>query len=221
MRRTFVILIALTASVPLVSCAAMQAVEEQERAAAFKKQADADMEFCRQQWETPELVPIHSRWSYRADLITPLMFGHEQPPTQSEAGLLKKYLVGRGWCLTRVRSTMATFYPLGLAQFDTAKFRTDLVLAELVNRRITWGNGARLAYQAYLEATNQFTEAARRDMERREALAVERAKANAHLVSGLANAAAGAAQRPAPVSPSTIGITNCRWLGSTLNCTSF
>lgn len=210
--------VALLALMGMVGCAATQ---QQEQTAALNSQMAGDMEFCRQQWETAELVPIHSRWSYRADQITPLMFGHEHIPTPQEAELLKQYLPGRAQCVGRVRATMATYYPMGLVQLDTVKFRTDLVLGELVNRRITWGNGARLAYQAYLEAANQFTEDARRDMERREALAVEQAKVNAQLVGGLANAAATRQRSRPPAAPASMGVTNCRWLGSTLNCTSF
>lgn len=209
--------IVLFALIGMTGCAGMQ---QQDQTAALNAQMAGDMEFCRQQWETAELAPIHSRWSHRADQITPLMFGHEQIPTPQEAELLKRYLPGRAQCVGRVRATMATYYPMGLAQLDTVKFRTDIVLAELVNRRITWGNGARLAYQAYLEAANQFTEDARRDMERREALAVEQAKANAQLVGGLANAAA-TRQRSRQAAPASMGITNCRWFGNGLNCRTF
>ncbi len=146
-----------------------------------------------------------------ASEITAEMLSLDTVPTPLEAKA-----IGR---LTEAHKECAKDFFSAVERTEAFKFKRDLVLAELMKRRISYGNANRLLRQAQLEALNQWTEQAAQESQRAQAAEFERQRIDIQRQQARAQSqAAWAATISAMYRPTTT--TNCNWYGQSMRCTS-
>ena len=114
----------------------------------------------------------------------------------------------------KVLGLVRKYNPSAAHAFEVAKYKNDLVVSALLEKRMTFGNANRLNKEAYLESLNMLSEQAQKEMEQARQLEMQRAQV-------LMQGAALMQQAQQVSAPQRHEITNCRWIGNTLNCTSF
>jgi hypothetical protein len=143
--------------------------------------------------------------------ITVEMLSLETVPSPTEAKAVGK--------LTEAHKRCANDFFSAGERTDAFKFKRDLVLAELMKRRISYGNANRLLRQAQLEALNQWTEQANQESARAQAAEFERQRIQIQQQQADAQTrAAWAATMSALYRPTST--TNCSWYGQDMRCTS-
>ncbi len=148
-------------------------------------------------------------------ILAKIVVGREAPtfaqlsddtvPTEEEAGLLQTFTTASEPCRAIYRKAVERDHPWMLNSVDRFYFQQDVVMIELVKRRITWGNANRLRRESrlsYEQAWDAYDKA-RSDAERR-AIADSLDKI-------------GDTIRNQPPPPGS-GRVTCRWLGPTLIC---
>lgn len=147
--------------------------------------------------------------------LTPIFFGGDAPsfaqladdtaPSEEEAAALQGFTTRNEACRQIYRKAVAKDHPWMTTTVERYYFQQDVVMIELVKRRISWGNAnklrreSRLTYEQAWEAYNK----AQSDAERR---------AIVKSLEGISDTIQN--QPPPPGS----GRVTCRWLGPTLIC---
>src|SRR6185436_12579088 len=137
--------------------------------------------------------------------ITPDMMALETIPTDPELDAIKALARDQHACHQRLRSVTQKYEPTRVATHDELNMKLDVVTAELLQKKMSYGNANRLYREAALEASNKLTEQAKDEL----ADAEEREAATWR---SLGQSLAGAAKPPTPKSDRT-----CSWVDSSVD----
>lgn len=166
--------------------------------------------------------------------ISATMLSIEAVPTSREVSAIKSLADAQAQCRAKLVTAMRTEEPTRVPGYEQFMFKTDLVYAQLMNRKISFGNANRLLKEAYLDGLNRLTEDTKREIAeaqdqeyKRRQLQVQESIAESEAEKARA-ATIQAMPRPTPVTVPTIPPmsipktqqTSCMWIGSSLNCTT-
>jgi hypothetical protein len=126
-------------------------------------------------------------------------------PTESEAMLIRGLAGKRVPCREGMLAALREHHPFLVSSYEIRNFQWDIVYAQLMNRRITFGNANRLIHQSELEFR-------KRQEKYNQARSDEQRRALADSMRDLSRQA----QSSPP--PSGSGRMTCRWIGPTLYC---
>jgi len=140
------------------------------------------------------------------DEITPEMLAIETSPTDAELDAIKALSRGQHKCRQHLRAVTQEHEPTRVATHDELSMKLDLVTAELLQKKMSYGNANRLYREAALEASNKLTQQAKDEL----ADAEEREAATWR---SLGQSLAGAAKPPAPKAD-----RSCSWVDSSVDC---
>lgn len=178
------------------------------RADALKVAADV----CKTALHDDGLRPLVGRLPFfSVSEITVQMLSIESLPTAAEAKAIGALIDARNKCSKEL------IPPTERA--ESFKFRRDLVFAELLKRKVSYGNANRLLKQAQLEALDQWNEQARQEAARAQTLELERQRIEIQRRQAEAQASAARAAAISALFPPTT-TTNCSWVGQSMRCTS-
>lgn len=186
----FFLTLALVAQ--LLGCAAMKAQEITG--------------YCSSLAQNAELRPLDGKVPmFMAKDITADMMARRDVPTAEDVPVLRIWLSYLDQCRGRWRDAVQGSQ---IAPLQTLDFKTNLLIAKLLNREITYGNANVLALEAYVDYTHESGATAERDAERRAQAARALLDASARVL------AASERQRP------QVRVTTCSWVGGFLHCAS-
>lgn len=131
---------------------------------------------------------------------------NENVPTEGEVGVLRAGVERTRPCRALMLNAYRMHHPYMVGAVELRYFQNDLVYVQLFQRRISYGNAARLLHQAWLELK------VRRDAYN-QARSDEQRRALAESMDNISRQA-----RSAPPLPSGAGRMTCRWVGPTLYC---
>lgn len=159
-----------------------------------------------------EIKPIYGKLPIvEVTEITIDMMSIDSAPTDAEVKAIKALFSGQMECAQKIRSVIRKYDPGKLGIFETIFHKNDVIGAELINKRISYGNANRLLKEAYLSGMNQLSDQIQRDIEQARALEMDRSRML--LQAGIEIQRSTNANRAR--------FTNCNWLGSSLNCSHF
>jgi hypothetical protein len=174
--------------------------------------ADRDMadvvKYCEKKRSNPEVKPIVGKLPIvNIDEITPEMLAIDTIPTAEEVEAIRALSRDQRDCRDRIEATSNDHWPTQAATRRELAMRTDLVTAELLKRRLTFGNANRLLQEAAVEAEGRLTE------ERKEQIAMAREQeAEAWRTIGDGIRAIAGSQTPEQNGDP------CTWVGNSVNC---
>lgn len=164
-------------------------------------------EFCKKQRTDPAVRPIVGKLPLMTpDEITPDMMAIEATPSDSDLDAIKALARNQHACRQRLRAVIQEYEPTRVATHDELNMKLDVVTAELLQKKMSYGNANRLYRQAALEASNKLTEQARQEL----ADAEDREAATWR---SLGQTLVGAAKPAAPKSD-----RSCSWVDSSVDC---
>ncbi|MBI1210800.1 MAG: hypothetical protein GC190_05010 [Alphaproteobacteria bacterium] len=175
--------------------------------------AESDMAeakaFCETLRSDPAIRPVASKLPLISpDEITPEMLAIDATPTDAELGAINALAKDQQQCRRRIRAVVKEHEPTLIATQDELNMKLDLVTAQLLQKKMSYGNANRLYRQAALEASNKLTEQAKQDL----ANAEEREDETWRSIGrGLADAAKPSVPR---------ADKSCSWVDSSVNCNS-
>jgi len=168
--------------------------------------ADAKV-FCEKQRADVAVRPIVGKLPLVSpDEITPDMMAIEAMPSDDELVAIKALARNQHACHQRLRAVTQEYQPTYVAAHDELNMKLDVVTAELLQKKMSYGNANRLYRQAALEASNRMTEQAKEEL----AAAEEREAATWR---SLGQTLVGAAKPPAPKAD-----RSCSWVDSSVDC---
>ena len=187
----------------LQGCVAMQA----------QKDISATQQWCSDRTlGDEEIKPIYGKLPIvEVTEITIDMMSLDAVPTDDEVKAIKALFYAQVECSQKIRSVIRKYDPGKLGIFETIFHKYDVIGAELINKRISYGNANRLLKEAYLSGMNQLSDQIQRDIEQARALEMDRSRML--LQAGIEIQRSTNANRAR--------FTNCNWLGSSLNCSHF
>ena len=163
--------------------------------------------FCEQRRTDPAIRPIAGKLPVvSTDEISPEMMTLDAIPTDQELGAIKALSHDQSACRQRLRAVTKDREPTQVGTFDELSMKLDLVTAELLQKKMSYGNANRLYRQAALEASNKLTEQAKEEL----ADAQDR---EAQTWRSLGQSLVGAAKPPAPHADKS-----CSWVDSSVDC---
>lgn len=159
-----------------------------------------------------EIKPIYGKLPIvEVTEITIEMMSLDAVPTDDEVKAIKALFYAQVECSQKIRSVIRKYDPGKLSTFETTFHKYDVIGAELISKRFTYGNANRLFKEAYLSGMNQLSDQVQRDIEQARALEMERSRML--LQTGIIIQRSTNANRTR--------FTNCNWLGSSLNCSHY
>lgn len=159
-----------------------------------------------------EIKPIYGKLPIvEVTEITIDMMSIDAVPTDAEVKAIKALFSGQMECTQKIRSVIRKYDPGKLGIFETIFHKYDVIGAELISKRITYGNANRLFKEAYLSGMSQLSDQVQRDIEQARALEMERSRML--LQTGIEMQRSTNANRAR--------FTNCNWVGSSLNCSHY
>ena len=176
---------------------------------SYFTQADLDeaTAFCEKLRSDPAIRPVAGKLPVVSpDDITPEMLALETTPTDTELDAIKALSRDQHACRQHLRAVTQEHEPTRVATHDELSMKLDLVTAELLQKKMSYGNANRLYRQAALEASNKLTDQAKDEL----ADAEEREAATWR---SLGQSLAGAAKPPAPKAD-----RSCSWVDSSVDC---
>jgi hypothetical protein len=196
----FKILIASALAVSLCGCSYVRSYVAQND----REDANA---LCEKLRTDPAIRPIVGKLPIVSpDEITPEMMAIETSPSDAELDAIKALSRDQHACRQHLRAVTREHEPTRLANHDELSMKLDLVTAELLQRKMSYGNANRLYREAALEASNKLTEQAKNEL----ADAEDREAATWR---SLAQSLVGAAKPPTPKADRT-----CSWVDSSVDC---
>lgn len=137
--------------------------------------ADSDMtsvaQFCEKKRANPEVRPVVGKMPIvSVDEITPEMLAIDEIPTDAEVVAIRALSRDQRDCRERTEVVAKDHWPTQGAARKELAIKLDLVTAELLRRKVSFGQANRLYQEAALTAESKFTE------ERKEQLAQARAR---------------------------------------------
>lgn len=149
------------------------------------------------------------------------MLANPQIPTDEEVVALKVMYASVNECEKDMRPLRQKYEPNNVHLFETFYYKINLVGAELIAKKISYGNANRLFKEAGLEMLNKHSEQVQREMEYLRQQEMERRQAMWDLGNALIQADSAMRQQyQAPPLP-RVQTTNCVWFGSRLQCTTY
>jgi hypothetical protein len=139
--------------------------------------------------------------------ITPDMLALDAVPTAPEVEAIRALSHDQRSCRDRMNAVAENHWPTQLATRQALALKLDLVTAELLMQRMSYGNANRLYKEAALEAQDKLTEQAKEELE----LAREQEKEAWRTISDGIRAVAGS-QKPEPTNDP------CTWVDNTVDC---
>lgn len=191
----------LATSLVLANCSTMRAYVAEIDESSVQK-------FCEAQRGNPEVAGLSGKVPIVSpDEITPVMLALESVPTLQEAEAIKLLARDQHECREKMDRVAKDHWPTQNAMRKALAFKLDLVTAQLIKRRITFGNANRLYQEAALEAEGALT------ADRKEQLDKVRAQeAIAWRTVGDGIRAIAGSQKPES-DPEP-----CNWSGATMDC---
>ena len=163
--------------------------------------------YCEKLRADPAVRPVAGKLPLvNTDEISPEMLALDTMPTDAELDAIKALSRDQQQCRQRQRVVMKEHEPTQVATQDELNMKLDLVTAELLQRKMSYGNANRLYRQAALEASNKMTAQAKEEL----ADAQEREAATWRSIG---QSLAGAAKPSAPKSDKS-----CSWVDSSVDC---
>jgi hypothetical protein len=176
--------------------------------------ADMDMtgavKYCEKTRSHPEVQPVAGKLPLvHVDEITPEMLIIETVPTEAEVVAIRALSREQRACRDRVEMVAKDHWPTQTAARKELAMKVDLVTAQLLMRKLTYGNANRLMQEAALEAEGKFTQ------DRKEQLAQARAQAveTWRTIGDSVRAIAGT-QKPEPSGDP------CTWVEDSVACSA-
>jgi len=165
--------------------------------------------FCDKLRADPAVRPVVGKLPLVSpDEITPDMMALDAVPTDPELDAIKALARNQHACHQRLRTVTQEYEPTRVATHDELNMKLDIVTAELLQKKMSYGNANRLYRQAALEASNKLTEQAKAEL----ADAEER---EASTWRSLGQTLVGAARPPSPKAD-----RSCSWVDSSVDCKS-
>jgi len=168
--------------------------------------ADANA-YCEQRRADPAIKPVAGKLPIiSTDEINPEMLTLEATPTDAEVDAIKALSRDQTACRQRLRAVTQERQPATLATLDEFNMKLDLTTAELLQKKMSYGNANRAYRQAALEASAKFSELAKdaqADADEREATTWR----------SLGQTLVGAAKPPSPRADKS-----CSWIDSSTDC---
>lgn len=182
----------------------------------------------------PEIQALSDKIPLRGfDAIGAPMLSIESIPTKAEVAGIRAYADARSQCRSKTVGEYRVHAPQRVPLLEEIGFKSDLVIAQLISRRISYGNANRLLKEAYLAGLSQWSEATRRElaeaqqmeMQRRDMrIREQRAEAEEQAARAATLATLPKPAQPlilqSPSVPNQSVRTYCYWVGSTLSCNS-
>jgi hypothetical protein len=194
------IVISITLAVSLGGCTYVHSYLADSKIAEAKS-------FCEEQRADPAVRSIVGKLPLVSpDEITPDMMALQTVPADSELDAIKALAHDQHACRQRLRAVTQEYQPTRAATHDELNMKLDVVTAELLQKKMSYGNANRLYRQAALEASNKLTEQAKEEL----ADAEEREAATWR---SLGQTLVGAAKPPAPKAD-----RSCSWVDSSVDC---
>ncbi|MGB8275343.1 MAG: hypothetical protein WCF16_08770 [Alphaproteobacteria bacterium] len=219
------VIIALCAGLVALATAGCAGLQYQQ-ALQIRQQAQAEAKViedrCNKNYSVPELDVIREKFPWNVKDITARHLIIEDVPSEAERNALLRFADLRTGCRKDVEAWTQRFAPYLLSAGVEFSYKTDQVLAQLLQGRITYGTANKLRQEAYQASIQEGTAAEKEYLQM--SLAAREAELNRQAAQSAAMADAGIkllqlsqpqVQRPAMTT------TNCFWTGPTLNCTSF
>lgn len=164
--------------------------------------------FCEARRTNPAVKPVAGKLPIISpDEITPLMLAIDKVPTDAEVAAIIELSEDQHACRDRMDAVAKSHWPTQTATRKSLALKLDLVTAELIKRKMTFGNANRLYQEAALEAEGQLT------ADRKEQLDKSREQdAIAWRTVGDGIRAIAGTQKPEPTQDP------CTWSGNTVDC---
>lgn len=192
---------ALATSLVLTGCSTVRAyVAEIDESRA--------KEFCEAQRSNPDITLLSGKVPFVSpDEITPVMLALASVPSPQEADAIKLLAQDQHACRERMDKVAKDHWPTQNAMRKALAMKLDLVTAQLINRKITYGNANRLYQEAALEAEGALTADRKEQLDK-----VREQEAIAWRTVGDGIRAIAGSQKPeAEPEP-------CNWSGTTMDC---
>lgn len=208
---------AITFALMLLVLSACAAARQQEAQQAMNQATET----CMASLSSSDLDPIRGKLAFNASQITPELLAVPGTPNEPEKAALQVFFRKRADC-NRENEEIADQYGAPFAvELKTAHAGYGTILAKLYQGEITYGTANQMLQQTYLTFLEQSQEKARQEaaqqqqnqmmwlgyMQQQQALQQQQAAQQQQMI-----------QQQQMTKPTT---TNCRWLGSTLNCNSY
>ena len=197
----FRIFVVVTASLWLCGCAVVRdyvADLHQESATAF----------CQMKSSNPSVKTLVGKLPIvGADEITPKMLTLDQVPSDEDVAAIIVLSEDQHACRDHLDAVTKEHWPTQTAMRKGLALKNDLVTAQLIRRKLTFGNANRLYQEASLEAEGQLTEDRREQIEKsreQDALAWRTLSDGIRAIAGT--------QKPEPSQDP------CTWAGNTIDC---
>lgn len=165
-----------------------------------------------------------------ASEITVKMLSLEQVPSAKDVVAIELLAEAQKECRAKELAMLQGGGSQQATVLETRNFQSELVLAELMKRRMSYGNANRLLKEVSLSASNALSAQERealklaqeREFENRR-IAAQEAAASAQLQAADAARRSADAQRAAAMAPEPMKlpkseVTNCQWIGTSLTC---
>jgi hypothetical protein len=167
--------------------------DKRDSANACYDQVDRDNEF----------VGLRTRLVF--DSPTLQQISDESFPGGNDTDIIARLWQKYATCRAMMIDAMREYHPYLLPAYEIRNFQWDVVVTELVKRRITFGNANRLIHEAEL-------------IYRQRKAAYDQARSDRQRQAIADSLRADAARPGASGFPSGSGRLKCRWVGSTLVC---
>ena len=174
--------------------------------------ADMDMtgavKYCEKKRSNPEIQPIAGKLPIvHVDEIAPEMLIIDDVPTEAEVTAIRALSRDQRDCRDHIEAVAKDHWPTQTAVRKELAMKVDLVTAQLLKRKLTYGNANRLMQEAALEAEGKFT------ADRKEQLAQARLQeVEAWRTIGDGVRAIAGTQKPEPSGDP------CTWVDNNVDC---
>jgi hypothetical protein len=164
--------------------------------------------FCEAQRHDPAVKPLSGKLPIvNPSEITPHMLAIDAVPTPAEVEAIIALSEDQHACRDKLDEVAKDHWPTQVAMRKSLALKMDLVTAQLIRRKMTYGNANRLYQEAALEAEGQFTADRKEQMDKareQESLAWRTLGDGIKAIAGT--------QKPEPTQDP------CTWAGNTVDC---
>lgn len=174
-----------------------------------ERDLDSANEFCEAKRANPAVRPIAGKLPIvNIDEINAEMLAIQSVPTDAEVEAIRALSRDQRACRDKMRAVVKSNWPTQMPVREQVALRVDLITAELLNKRITFGAANRQYQEAAFEITQKLSDEAKQDI----------ADSRARDAAAWRTVAQGVAAVTRSNQPKSPGPQSCDWTDTSTDC---